>query len=37
MYGMLLSYGPDLRVLEPAYVAERIRYMAVQTAGNYED
>ncbi|MGN7167552.1 helix-turn-helix transcriptional regulator [Paenibacillus cellulositrophicus] len=37
MYGMLLSYGPDLRVLEPAYVAERIRYMAVQTAGNYKD
>ncbi|OXL86478.1 hypothetical protein BCV73_27930 [Paenibacillus sp. SSG-1] len=37
MYGMLLSYGPDLRVLEPAYVAERIRQMAVQTVGNYED
>lgn len=37
MYGMLLSYGPDLRVLEPAYVAERIRHMAMQTAGNYED
>lgn len=36
MYGMLLSYGPDLRVLEPAYVAERIRHMAAQTAGNYE-
>lgn len=36
MYGMLLSYGPDLRVLEPAYVAERIRHMAVQTVGNYE-
>ncbi|OZB92747.1 YafY family protein [Paenibacillus sp. XY044] len=36
MYGMLLSYGPDLRVLEPDDVAERIRHMAEQTAGNYE-
>lgn len=36
MYGMLLSYGPDLWVLEPAYVAEKIRHMAEQTAGNYK-
>ncbi|MBB3129875.1 putative DNA-binding transcriptional regulator YafY [Paenibacillus rhizosphaerae] len=37
MYGMLLGYGPDLRVLEPEYIAERIRHMAEQTAGNYKD
>ncbi|GAA3410655.1 YafY family protein [Paenibacillus hodogayensis] len=25
MYGMILGYGPDVRVLEPAFVAEKIK------------
>ncbi|MCC3374259.1 YafY family protein [Cohnella sp. REN36] len=37
MYGMILGYGPDVRVLEPAFVADRIRSMGAQVAGLYEE
>ncbi|QYR21374.1 YafY family transcriptional regulator [Paenibacillus sp. sptzw28] len=36
MYGMILSYGPDVRVLEPAFVADRIRNQGEQIANNYK-
>ncbi|MEW9699804.1 helix-turn-helix transcriptional regulator [Paenibacillus sp. SI8] len=36
MYGMLLSYGPDVLVLEPAFVAERVRSHAEQVVDAYE-
>jgi len=36
MYGMILSYGPDVQVLEPAFVADKIQRMAAQTAGLYD-
>ncbi|WP_167355924.1 helix-turn-helix transcriptional regulator [Paenibacillus oryzisoli] len=35
LYGMLLSYGSDVRVLEPAFVAEKIRIQGEQIASNY--
>ncbi|KRE96669.1 hypothetical protein ASG89_30860 [Paenibacillus sp. Soil766] len=35
MYGMILSYGPDVRVLEPAFVADKIRIQGEQIANNY--
>jgi len=34
--GMLLSYGPDVQVLEPAYIADRIRGMGEQIAQLYK-
>ncbi|MFS0725225.1 helix-turn-helix transcriptional regulator [Paenibacillus sp. 1P07SE] len=34
-YGMILSYGPDVTVVEPANVAEKIREMAEATAALY--
>lgn len=34
-YGMILSYGPDVTVIEPAHVSERIREMAEATAAQY--
>ncbi|WP_459076905.1 helix-turn-helix transcriptional regulator [Cohnella rhizosphaerae] len=37
MYGMILGYGPDVRVLEPAAVAAKIRAMGAQIAAIYED
>lgn len=37
MYDMILSYGPDVRVLEPAFVADRIRSYGEQIANNYKD
>ncbi|RJE86230.1 YafY family transcriptional regulator [Paenibacillus sp. 1011MAR3C5] len=37
MYGMILSYGPDVRVLAPAYVADRINSMASQIAQRYTE
>ena len=36
MYGMLLSYGPDVQVLEPASVADYIKSQAEQIFNNYE-
>jgi predicted DNA-binding transcriptional regulator YafY len=36
MYGMLLSYGPDIQVLEPLYVAEKIRDLAKQIYNNHQ-
>nr|WP_219639011.1 YafY family protein [Cohnella sp. CFH 77786] len=36
MYGMILSYGPDVRVLEPAFVADKIKRMGAQIASLYE-
>jgi len=35
MYGMILSYGPDVTVLAPAFVADRIREMGERIALNY--
>ncbi|WP_248928537.1 helix-turn-helix transcriptional regulator [Paenibacillus hamazuiensis] len=35
MYGMLLSYGPDVQVLEPPFVAEKIRDLGEQIFNNY--
>ncbi|WP_256759457.1 YafY family protein [Cohnella sp. WQ 127256] len=35
MYGMILSYGPDVRVLEPAHVADKIRSLGEQIANQY--
>lgn len=32
MYGMLLGYEPDVRVLEPAFVAEKIQRQGEQIA-----
>lgn len=37
LYGMLLSYGPDVRVLEPPFVAERIKELGKQIYKNYQD
>ncbi|RUS45239.1 YafY family protein [Cohnella sp. AR92] len=37
MYGMLLSYGPDVQVLEPSFVAEKIKRMGFQIYRNYPD
>ncbi|RKP51582.1 YafY family transcriptional regulator [Cohnella endophytica] len=37
LYGMLLSYGPDVRVIKPAFVAERIKSHAEQIASNYKE
>lgn len=37
MYGMILSYGPDVQVLEPAAVANKIQSMGAQIAGIYEE
>ncbi|MFX3634688.1 MAG: helix-turn-helix transcriptional regulator [Candidatus Pristimantibacillus sp.] len=37
MYGMILSYGPDVRVLEPAFVADKIKSLGEQIANNYKD
>ncbi|MBD0382194.1 helix-turn-helix transcriptional regulator [Paenibacillus sedimenti] len=36
MYGMLLSYGPDVQVLEPTFVAEFIKSQAEQIYKCYE-
>jgi predicted DNA-binding transcriptional regulator YafY len=35
MYGMLLSYGPDVQVLEPIFVAEKIKELGKQIYNNY--
>ncbi|GGD79055.1 helix-turn-helix transcriptional regulator [Paenibacillus nasutitermitis] len=35
MYDSLLGYGPDVRVLEPAVVADKIRSLAEKIAANY--
>lgn len=35
MYGMILSYGPDVRVLEPAFVADKIKSLGEQIANHY--
>lgn len=35
MYGMILSYGPDVRVLEPSFVADQIKDQAERIANNY--
>ncbi|MGG1515642.1 YafY family protein [Paenibacillus oryzisoli] len=35
MYGMLLSYGPDVEVLEPLAVADKIQHMAKQIYQKY--
>lgn len=32
---MLLSYGPDVQVLEPPFVAEKIKNMGKQIYNNY--
>jgi predicted DNA-binding transcriptional regulator YafY len=37
MYGMLLSYGPDVRVLEPVFVSEKIKSQGEQIFNNYQD
>ena len=37
MYGMILSYGPDVHVLEPAFVADKIRSLGEQIANHYKD
>ncbi|CAM3084515.1 YafY family protein [Paenibacillus lupini] len=34
-YGMLLSYGPDVQVLEPVLVADRVKNMAKQIYNHY--
>lgn len=36
MYGMILSYGSDVRVLEPAFVADKIKNQGEQIANNYK-
>ncbi|SFJ76159.1 Predicted DNA-binding transcriptional regulator YafY, contains an HTH and WYL domains [Paenibacillus sp. UNC496MF] len=36
MYGMILSYGPDVKVLEPAFVADKIKRMGTQITSLYE-
>lgn len=35
MYGMLLSYGPDVQVIEPIFVAEKIKKLGQQIYNNY--
>lgn len=37
MYGMLLSYGPDVQVFEPLFVAEMIKNLGKQIYNNYQD
>ncbi|OPH50596.1 hypothetical protein BC351_08070 [Paenibacillus ferrarius] len=37
MYDMILSFGPDVRVLEPAFVADAIRDRGEQIANRYKD
>jgi hypothetical protein len=34
---MLLSYGPDVLVLEPAFVADKIKIMGEQIVQNYRE
>lgn len=36
LYGMLLSYGPDVQVLEPSIIAEKIKDLAKQMYSQYE-
>jgi len=36
LYGTILSYGPDVRVLEPAFVAEKIKSQGEQIADRYK-
>lgn len=37
LYGMLLSYGPDVYVREPAVVAEKIKSLGEQIYRNYQE
>ncbi|MBO7744328.1 YafY family transcriptional regulator [Paenibacillus sp. MWE-103] len=36
MYGMLLSYGPDVQVVEPPAVADKIKELGRQIYANYQ-
>lgn len=37
MYGMILGYGPDVHVLEPAFVGDKIKRLGEQIANNYQE
>ena len=36
LYGTLLSFGPDVTVLEPDHLAQNVKQRALQIAGRYK-